>query len=110
MNKALTNDIDAPTISTSDTILPAVESNINNLPITDHNVFYDFTGKNLMTSRMFGRDSAKKVWTPYIDNAIKLISKNQVEKSVTLMLGVPFLQHLTEGIHVITIASEMMVF
>ena len=106
MNKALTNDIDAPTISTSDT-------NINNLSITDHNVFYDFTGKNLMTSRMFGRNSAKKVWTPYIDNAIKLISKNQVEKSVTLMLGVPLLHHLTEGIHVITtvqIASEMMVF
>ena len=96
MGKDLKNDIDAPTISTSDTVPPAVESN-NNLPTTDHNVFYDSTGKNLITKRMFGRDSTKKVWAPYIDNVNKLISNNQAEKSVTLMLGVRHARLLQKG-------------
>ena len=46
---------------------------------------------------MFGRDSAKKIWAPYIDNVIQLISNNRAEKSVIFMLGVRHARLLQKG-------------
>ena len=94
----------SPSINTTNNISRSRPSTIKSTPgdniihCVDNLVLHDSTGNPLETEKMFPSEHTEKCWAPYYDLAIRALNEYDVQKTVTLVLGVRHLRQMMNNL------------